>query len=134
MARPVRDLRELDKWRQPDADQVVVITTGDDDDPSRRGAFLFQHKGTPILVVATTGVGWDHVSVSTPTRCPTWDEMEWIAKKFFRDDEVAMQLHVPASEHISNHRYCLHWWSPQGVEIPLPPSILVGVKAWGELR
>ncbi len=66
-----------------------------------------------LRVQVSDGMGWDHVSVSLPYRCPTWEEMEFIANLFFRDDETAMQLHVPASEHLSYHPYCLHWWRPQ---------------------
>jgi len=52
--------------------------------------------------------------------------MAYIKKLFFRDDETAMELHVPASDHISDHDNCLHLWRPQEVEIPRPPSWMVG--------
>ena len=50
--------------------------------------------------------------------------MEYVAKLFFRDDEVAMQLHVPAKDHINNHPFVLHWWRPHSKlkRIPLPPK------------
>lgn len=82
-----------------------------------------------LKVIASSGEGWDHVSVSLPHRCPTWGEMEHIKRLFFRDDETAMQLHVPPTDHISVHPYCLHLWRPHDVEIPRPPSIFVGVAA-----
>lgn len=73
---------------------------------------------------------WDHVSVSTPTRCPTWAEMCHIKTLFFERDEEAMQLH-PVRDYINNHPYCLHLWRPTvGPAIPLPPSILVGIPAF----
>jgi len=71
---------------------------------------------------------WDHVSVSRANRCPNWPEMEHVKRLFFQDTETAMQLHVPAADHINNHPYCLHLWRPHGVEIPRPPAIFVGVK------
>lgn len=73
---------------------------------------------------------WDHVSVSTEHRCPTWEEMDFIKNLFFRDDETVMQLHVPRRDWISNHPHCLHLWRPLDVEIPLPPSEFVGLKEW----
>ena len=80
-----------------------------------------------LRVISSTGEGWDHVSVSLRDRCPTWDELEHVKRLFFRDDEVAMQLHVPPSQHVNVHPYCLHLWRPNdGREIPLPPSIMVG--------
>lgn len=82
----------------------------------------------PIRVIASSGEGWDHVSVSRQTRCPNWPEMEHIKRLFFKDDETAMQLHVPPSDHINYHPYCLHLWRPHGVEIPRPPAYMVGPK------
>jgi hypothetical protein len=73
------------------------------------------------------GNRWDHVSVSLPDRCPTWEEMCFIKELFFFPNEPAMQLH-PVAEYINNHPYCLHLWRPLDQKIPLPPSILVGLK------
>lgn len=82
--------------------------------------------GTTLRVIATTGAGWDHVSVSTPRRCPNWQELEKVKRLFFQDSETAMQLHVPPAEHINNHPYCLHLWRPRYVDIPRPPAYMVG--------
>lgn len=80
----------------------------------------------PMRVIASAGEGWDHVSVSRRNRCPNWPEMEAVKRLFFEDDETAMQLHVPPSDHLSHHPYCLHIWRPNdGREIPRPPSIMV---------
>lgn len=78
-----------------------------------------------LRVIAASGDGWDHVSVSTQSRTPTWAEMELVKHAFFEDDETAMQLHVPPSKHINNHPYCLHLWRPHDVAIPTPPTIMV---------
>jgi hypothetical protein len=51
--------------------------------------------------------------------------MEHVAKLFFQDDEVAMQLHLPPDQHINVHPYVLHWWRPHDQQIPLPPRIFV---------
>lgn len=75
---------------------------------------------------AEAGARWDHVSVSRCDRCPTWQEMCLVKDMFFKPDEVAMQLH-PVAEYINNHPFCLHLWRPLDAEIPLPPSILVGL-------
>lgn len=84
-----------------------------------------------LLVIASVGMGWDHVSVSRQNRCPNWPEMEHIKRLFFKDDETAMQLHVPPSDHISIHPNCLHLWRPLDVAIPRPPSIMVGPSEAG---
>lgn len=69
---------------------------------------------------------WDHVSVSCKNRCPNWQEMEFVKRIFFKDDEWAMQLHAPPAKHINVHPYCLHIWRPHKLEIPIPPPIMVG--------
>jgi hypothetical protein len=83
--------------------------------------------GALLRIIATNGDGWDHVSVSHRQRCPTWDEMSWVAQKFF-GDETAMQLHVPSSDHVNHHKYCLHWWRPHDEAIPRPGYWMVGPK------
>ena len=83
--------------------------------------------GEFLMVIASTSNsdGWDHVSVSLPHRCPTWEEMEAVKRLFFKEDEVAMQLHVPPKDHISVHPYCLHLWRPTALSIPRPPAWMV---------
>lgn len=81
---------------------------------------------TPLRILASAGEGWDHVSVSRRNRCPNWPEMEQVKRLFFADHETAMQLHVPVTDHIDAHPYCLHLWRPHGVEIPRPPGWMVG--------
>lgn len=81
-----------------------------------------------LTVIASDGYGWEfegepweHVSVSLPKRCPTWDEMTFIRLAFWRDDETVMQLHAMRSDHINVHPFCLHLWRPTGEAIPMPP-------------
>lgn len=89
--------------------------------PGQGGAFALWGLG----IIASWVDGWDHVSVSRKDRCPTWDEMETVKRLFFTDDETAMQLHVPPSDHINVHPYCLHLWRPHGAAIPMPPQGMV---------
>jgi hypothetical protein len=80
----------------------------------------------PLVVLASSGGGWDHVSASRANRCPNWVEMDHIKRLFFRDDETAIQFHVPVKEHVSNHPFCLHLWRPLTGELPRPPLWMVG--------
>ena len=77
------------------------------------------------MVIATAGDDWEHVSLSRARRPPHWAEMEQVKHMFFKPDECAMQLHVPAADHIDTHPNCLHLWRPVGGEIPRPPSLYV---------
>jgi hypothetical protein len=110
------------------------------DDYGIVGAFLIPYKGSShfgidkgtILTVVSSnggkGILWDHVSVSCPDRCPTWEEMCFIKDMFFEESEWTMQLHPPKFENINCHPYCLHLWRPHKEAIPLPPSITVAPK------
>lgn len=120
----MRNLTELDPYRVELAPEIWrKMGTAVDYNRKRVGAFIVRHNEIDLRIIASGGGGWDHVSVSTENRCPTWEEMELIAKLFFNDDEVAMQLHVPKTDHINNHPYTLHWWRPRvNQKIPLPPK------------
>ncbi len=92
------------------------------------GAFQIPYQGRVLNIIASSGLGWDHVSVSLTNRCPNWREMSYVKDLFWNDDEVVMQLHVARKDHINMHPFCLHLWKPQDKEIPLPPNFMVGYK------
>ena len=90
------------------------------------GAFLIPGPcGNKLMVICSDGMGWDHVSVSLKHRCPLWKEMVFIKDLFFDEQEAVMQLHPPKANYRSFHKYCLHMWRPQWVELPLPDAIMV---------
>jgi hypothetical protein len=91
------------------------------------GFFQFPFEGRILNVIASHGLGWDHVSVSLANRCPNWREMCYIKDLFWHEDEVVVQYHPAKKDYVNNHNYCLHMWKPQTEEIPVPPSILVGI-------
>lgn len=96
------------------------------------GIYHMRSKSAPgvvLRIIASNGQGWDHVSVSTPDRCPTWDEMEQVKRFFFEDWETAVQFHVPPSEHVNYHPFCLHLFRSQRTTISRPPAHLVGPQA-----
>ena len=124
----MKNLRLFDRWRVPSGPLDPV----DRNDPAIAdvsGAFAFRlpDNPEPFVVVASSGDGWDHVSVSCKDRCPTWAEMDAIKRIFFKPGEVAMQLHVTAEDHINVHPFTLHLWRPHGTKraIPLPPKEFV---------
>lgn len=130
------DLRHLDRYR--DDAWEAKIARGSAIPRAKCGAFVIPSPvdGLDLRCVVSAGESsdrlhglppWDHVSVSRIDRCPWWEEMDFIARLFFRPHETAMQLHVPAADHVNHHPYCLHLWRPAGLKkIPLPPSIMVG--------
>jgi len=109
----------------------------------------------PVQIRTSNGGGWEHISVSLKTRCPTWEEMCKVKGWCFSDDEVVMQLHPAKSDYRNQHPFCLHLWRPQATseidavrnqwavegemwpakyptesvgDIPLPPGVFVALK------
>jgi hypothetical protein len=121
----MRDLRLLDALRETGSEVMAHWGWAGDE---TCGMFWVKSPidRADMKVIASSGMGWDHVSVSRSNRCPNWPEMEAVKRLFFKDEETAMQLHVPPSDHINVHPYCLHLWRPHDVEIPRPPGIMVG--------
>lgn len=125
----MKNLTELDGYRRRDLEIWFAKKVDCEMGPPELGGFFVvpQPRGPHLKIIAGSGEGWDHVSVSPieRKRCPTWEEMEFVKRLFFKPDETAMQLHVPTSDHISHHPYCLHIWRPHDSLIPLPPSWMV---------
>jgi len=99
------------------------------------GAFMLtQKKNKPdLFIIASDGLGWEHVSISTSQRTPTWSEMCKVKDMFWDKEDCVVQYHPPESECINNHPYCLHIWRPIGTDIPKPPGLLIGNKDAGQL-
>lgn len=103
------------------------------------GAFLVTLKnGTRLKVIVSDGAEpggprWEHVSVSRTDRCPLWSEMCEIKDLFWDDTDCVVQYHPPRVDYVSNHNYCLHMWRPLDIELPRPPTLMVGIAAMGAL-
>lgn len=123
------NLRVLDVYRRTDA--AVLAFYGDAGDETC-GVFMLPPTAItgPIMVIASSGEGWDHVSVSAEGRCPTWHEMEHARRVFFRSEEAVMQYHAPIANYVDGkehgYEYCLHLWRPHDIAIPAPPKWMVG--------
>lgn len=100
-----------------------------DSEHGNNGAFLVKLKiSQTVLVVASDGMGWEHVSVSRKDRCPTWEEMSQIKDMFWDGDDCVIQYHPAKRDYVNIHPYCLHLWRPVGIDFPQPDSIMVGPK------
>lgn len=99
--------------------------TGEYGDPYN-GAALMIVQGVRLLVLFSNGEGWEHVSVSHPARCPTWEEMCVVKDRFFDPEDCVVQYHPPRSKYVSLHPYCLHLWRPLNETMPQPEPWMVG--------
>lgn len=116
----------------PNGARIRTGRLATDNSFGNNGAFEFEHykpaSSLKFFCIASDGEGWEHVSVSFPKRCPTWEEMCVIKALFWDPEDCVMQYHPPSSEHVSYHDFCLHLWRPVGVSFPSPPSWMVGPK------
>jgi len=79
-----------------------------------------------LFVVASDGMGWEHVSISPKEdRDPTWAEMCRVKDMFWGEEDCVIQYHPPKSKYVDVHSHCLHLWRPISKELPVPPTTLV---------
>lgn len=83
-----------------------------------------------VRMVASDGMGWQHVSVSlvdNAKRAPKWATMCAVKDLFWEPADVVVQFHPRASEYVNFHPGCLHLWRvTDGREFPTPDAIMVG--------
>ncbi len=116
-------------FKAPNAFRVRAGSMATDDSFGNNGLFMVAtNSGADVLrIIASDGAGWEHVSVSLATRCPTWEEMCDVKGLFWEPEDCVAQLHPPQSQYVNCHPFCLHLWRPaNGSFFPLPPSCLVG--------
>lgn len=118
-------------FQVPEECRVKSGLMASDSSYGNKGAFVIKGpRGFKLNVIASDGLGWEHVSVSVidANRCPTWDEMCSVKDIFWGDDDCVVQYHPPKSDYVNNHPYVLHLWRQIGVEFNRPPRELVGVR------
>lgn len=112
-----------------------VKTTADDLEPGLNGLFVVRSikLKNPLRVIASDGGGWEHVSVSLQDRTPTWSEMAFIKALFWDPEDLVVQMHVPESDHVNCHPFCLHLWRAAGRNdyCERPPAYMVGPTVSG---
>jgi hypothetical protein len=103
-----------------------IIQMGDDG----MWGFLRGPDGAVYKFIASWGLGWEHVSISSkPKRpCPTWNVMCFAKDVFWNGSEAVIQIHPTQADYVDFHPNCLHLWRPIEQNIPLPPANLVGPK------
>jgi len=119
------DGRPFDQWRMK-SDSVMLLYGSYGDKSAGVFNVPILSDGHFVRVIASSGGGWDHVSVSLPDRCPNWEEMSIVKRAFFLKDEWAIEYHPPEAKNISVHDYCLHLWRPILDALPIPPPSMVG--------
>lgn len=101
---------------------------GSDDSYGNNGVFYIKIGRREFMVMASDGLGWEHVSVSLPNRCPTWEEMCKIKDMFWGKHQTVIQYHPAEDNYVNNFPFCLHLWRPIDKAFPMPNPALVGVN------
>jgi hypothetical protein len=102
---------------------------GSDENYGNNGAFSLIHDGYEFKIIASDGLGWEHVSVTiNRNRCPSWEQMCFIKSIFWDPEDCVIQFHPPQSQYVNNHSYCLHLWRSTIYQTVTPDPILVGYK------
>jgi hypothetical protein len=89
------------------------------------GAFMIPYHLTEFRIICSDTEKWDHVSISTKDRCPTWDEMCYFKDLFFKPEETVVQFHPPQSKYVNRCKNCLHLWREQNTTYELPPTKMI---------
>lgn len=102
---------------------------GSDHTYGNNGHFVINRGRTRFIIVASDGIGWEHVSVHCVSegkdRTPTWSEMCYIKDLFWDDTDCVVQYHPAKSEYVNMHKHTLHLWRPTDQPFPIPHKIQV---------
>jgi hypothetical protein len=61
------------------------------------GAFMIPFESFTLRVIASDGMGWEHVSVSLPNRTPNWRAMCFMTDVFGDAEDVMIKYHPSPS-------------------------------------
>lgn len=112
----------------PEQYRIKEGPMGSTEEDGNNGCFFIPYESFTLMIIASDGEGWEHVSVSMKNRTPNWKEMCFVKDLFWEEEDSVVQFHPPKSEYVDNHPNCLHLWKPIKKQIKTPPSILVGFK------
>lgn len=105
-----------------------LVIEAEADNDGMGGRYYDKTTGKWLNFIFSYQLGWEHLSVSMPSKTPSWDQMCMMKDIFWREDEVCVEYHPKKSDYVNNHSHCLHIWKPTNVELATPPSILVGFR------
>ncbi len=89
--------------------------------PKERSEFYFpmEDKFGYVSAINFLGDDWEHVMFNGfwLNRCPTYEEMAHLKDIFWKENEIAIQVHPKKSEYVNNcgYEYNLHLWRDRNV-------------------
>ena len=91
---------------------------------NRVDGVMYQNRSDKLAAIVSVakeadGKEWVHLSVSKPSRVPTYDELCKMKELFLGDDLEAYQKFVARKDHINIMPNCLHLWAClEGPQLP----------------
>lgn len=98
--------------RRSVAQSLPAISPGKPFAGAEPGATLHR-MGNLVVIVGHSHYGW-HLSISHPTRYPTWDEVAHARYALIPDGVTMAMLLPPQAEYVNLSAYCLHLWQIGG--------------------
>lgn len=104
------------------------------------GSYYDSISGKWLNFMFSNQMGWEHLSVSMPSRTPTWDQMCRMKDVFWNKDETCVEYHPAENLYVNMHPHCLHIWRPVKCDeflnepeskeelLPVPCHYLVGFR------
>lgn len=117
----MKSLSQYDDYRIPHP--LVLATTGVKDyGDAENGFFRMNILGREFYICASTDGVWEHLSISPckGKKVANYEELCYIKRKFFNEDEVAVHYFVDGENKVNICDSCLHLW--RNKSMPLPPK------------
>lgn len=113
----------------PEKYRVKTGPMASDASYGNNGYFFIPKGDTGLIVIASDGMGWEHVSVSRymSEDLPSWYELALVKNLFWDEEETVIQFIPKKSEHRSIGEV-LHMWKKSGHEYETPPGITVAPR------
>ena len=105
-----------------------LFITAETENDGLGGYYFDSISGRKLNFIFSYQLGWEHLSVSMPSRTPSWDQMCRMKDIFWEKDEACVEYHPKEEDYVNMHKHCLHIWKPTEEKLPTPPHILVGFK------
>lgn len=102
-------MRQIDEILKTRNLQIKAI---DRNMPMLGGSYYDSISGKWLNFMFSIQMGWEHLSVSMPSKTPSWDQMCVMKDIFFEDEEECFEYHPKKSDYVNIHPHCLHIWRP----------------------
>ena len=105
-----------------------LVIKAEADNDGIGGYYYDRFNNKKLNFIFSCQMGWEHLSVSMPSKTPSWEQMCMMKDIFWGEDECCVEYHPRKEDYVNNHEHCLHIWKPTEEYLPTPPSILVGFR------